>query len=269
MRAALHQPHQPHLRERPLPPAPTGPAERRHIGRGVRHVKGRAVQRHQPQPAIPRPLGRLGRQRPGDLDEQFPQRPGAKPLPGPGDRAFVWHLPAPLPAAHPGQPLDQQPHDLLVAHLGEQAHGQDVVDHYPGGQQPLAPLGPATLSDHPIHQLGREGPGQHPDRDPIRQVGYDRWLDLASAWHPRVLTSGRRTLPAHKPPNPTALGLTLGLLWCHRYHVRAWSFLPSVPLTGSMQRSRGSLGQPQGAKSLTPLGAWSGRRRRRLARCAS
>ncbi len=176
MGAALHQPHQPHLRERPLPPATTRPAECRHIGRGVRHVEGRAIQRHQPQPPIPRPCRRLGGKRPGDLHEQLTQRPGSKPLPGPGDRALVRHLPDAPPAAHPGQPVYQQPHDLLVASLGEQAHRQRVVDHHPGRQQPLAPLAPAGLSDHPIHQLGREGPGQHPNRDPIRQAGYDRGL---------------------------------------------------------------------------------------------
>src|SRR5215212_833253 len=103
--------------------------------------------------------------------------------------------------------LDQQPHDLLVAHLSEQAHGQGVVDHHAGGQQPLALLGPPGPLDHPIHQLGREGPGQHPDRDPIRQAGHHRWLGLASARHPSVITSGRRTLPNRKPPNPTALCL--------------------------------------------------------------
>src|SRR6266536_1898881 len=141
------------------------------------------------------PGGRRGGKRPGDLDEQLPQRRRPKPLPGPGDRAFVGDLPGAPPAPGPGEPLDQQPHDLLVAHLGEQAHRQRVIDHHPGGQQPLALLGPATLGDHPIHQLGREGPGQHPDRDPIRQAGCDWWLGLAGAWHPSVITSGRRTLP--------------------------------------------------------------------------
>src|SRR4029453_3251142 len=75
-----------------------------------------------------------------------------------------------------------------------------VVDHHAGGQQPLALLSPTSLGDHPIHQLGREGRGQHPDRDPIRQAGRDRWLGLSGSWHPGVITSGRRTLPNRKPP---------------------------------------------------------------------
>jgi len=68
--------------------------------------------------------------------------------------------------------------------VGEQAHRQGVVDDYAGGQQPAALLGPAGPGGHPIHQLGREGLGQHPDRDPVRQAGRDRWLGLAGAWHP-------------------------------------------------------------------------------------
>src|SRR5829696_6780220 len=204
--AALHQPHQADLRERPLPAAACGPAERRHVGGRVRHVQGGPVQRDQPPPAIPRPLGRWGRQRPGDLREQRPQRRRPQPGPGAGDRALVGDLPAALPASGPRQALDQQPHDLLVAGLGNQAHGQGVVDHHAGGQQPPALLAPPGPLDHPIDQLGREALGQHPDRDPIRQAGRDRWLGLSSSWHPGVITSGRRTLPDRQPPNPTALG---------------------------------------------------------------
>jgi hypothetical protein len=150
----------------------------------VRHSSGTsrvvAVQRHQPPSPIPRPLHLPGRQRPGDLHKQRPQRRRSKPCPGPGDRTLVRDLPAALPAPGPRQPLHQQPLTLLA---------------------------PAGLGDHPIHQLGREGPGQHPDRDLIRQAGHDRWLGLAGAWHPRVITPdtgpypGRDTLvgPATTP----------------------------------------------------------------------
>jgi hypothetical protein len=195
MGAALHQPHQADLRERSLPAAACGPSERRQVGGRVRHVQGGAVQCQQPPPAIPPPLRLAGGQRPGDLGEQRPQRRWPQPCPGAGDRALVRDLPAASPASGPRQPLDQQPHDLLVAHLSEQAHGQGVVGDHAGGQQPLALLGPAGIGDHPIHQLGWEGLGQHPDRDPIRQARCDRWLGLADTRHRRVITSGHRTLP--------------------------------------------------------------------------
>jgi hypothetical protein len=135
----------------------------------------------------------------------------AQPCPGPGDRALVRDLPAALPASGPRQALDQHAHDLLVAHLGEQAHGQGGVEDHAGGQQPLALLGPAGLGDHPIHQLGREGPGQHPDRDPIRQARHDRWLGLAGSWHPRVITSGHQTLPGARPASGDATTPTVAI----------------------------------------------------------
>ena len=54
---------------------------------------------------------------------------------------------------------------------------------------------PLARGDHPIDQLRWEGPGQHSNRDPIRQMRQHRRPGLAGAWHPSVITSGRRTLP--------------------------------------------------------------------------
>jgi hypothetical protein len=74
----------------------------------------------------------------------------AQPGTGAGYRALVRNLPAPGPR----QALDQQPHDLLVAHQGEQAHGQGVGDDHAGGQQPPTLLGPPGPGEHPIHSSG-------------------------------------------------------------------------------------------------------------------
>src|SRR4029450_11576446 len=49
------------------------------------------------------------------------------PSPPPGSPPRPRALPGSPPAPRPGQPLGQQPGDLLVADLAEQAHGQHVV----------------------------------------------------------------------------------------------------------------------------------------------
>jgi hypothetical protein len=166
-----------------------GPPEGGLVGGGVGHVQGRPVDRQHPPAPIPRPGGARCRKRPSDLGEQRLQWPSAKPLPGTGDRLGGRHLPGAPPAPGPRQPLGQQPGDLLVGLPTNQRQRQHQVDHHPGRQQPVPPLPPTRLVDHPVHQLWWERRGQHTDRDPIRQPLLDGRLDLAHSRHP--LTSGR------------------------------------------------------------------------------
>jgi site-specific DNA recombinase len=193
--AALGHPDHADLREGGLL-APMGlrPAKRPLVGLGIRHVQGRPVDRQHPPAPIPRPLRLLAGKRPGDLGEQPLQHLRPKPLPGPGDRLGRGDLPRSAPVTRPPQPAHQQPGDLLVGLPAEQRHRQHQVDHHPGGQQPMPPLPPARLGDHPIHQLRRERRSQHPDRDPIRQPLLHRRLDLTRSWHPPS-SRGGRTLP--------------------------------------------------------------------------
>ena len=110
-----------------------------------------------------------------------PARPGVHPavrvqLPGQQVRA------APLVV----QPVGQLGHHLPVPAVPapEQPQREHEVHHQPGRQQP-APLLPRPRHlDGLIDQLRRERPGQHPDRDPVRQ--------------PPVRRQTLRTIMSHK-----------------------------------------------------------------------
>ena len=69
------------------------------------------------------------------------------------------------------QPVGQLGHHLPVAAVPapEQPQCQDEVHDQTGRQQPAADLPGSRRPDHLIHQIRRERPGQHPDRDPVRQ----------------------------------------------------------------------------------------------------
>ena len=74
------------------------------------------------------------------------------------------------------QPVGQLGHHLPVPAVPapEQPQGQHEVHHQPGRQQP-APLLPNPGRVHRrIHQHRRENPGQHTDRDPVRQPAVRR-----------------------------------------------------------------------------------------------
>ncbi len=195
VRAALGQCHHPHLREGgPLAPVGRGATEPCVVLLAVRHVERGPVDRHQTPTAVPGTDGGFGRHGLGGLLEQRLQRLRSELDPGPGDRRGRRHLPRPRPAPGPRETLGQQPRDLLITLPGEQAHGQDEVDHHPGRKQPIALPGLPALLDNPVHQLRRERPRQQSDRDPVRQSLVRRRLDLSRAWHPGTSWTG--SLPA-------------------------------------------------------------------------
>ena len=165
------------------------------VGRLVRHVRRRPVDRDDPQPAAEHPRRPLLPDRPRDLLEQEPDRCRAELAAAPRQRRDVRRLPPP-PAArvHPaarvqllpcqqvtGAPLMVQAVGQLGHHLPvpavpapEQPQGQHEIHHQPRRQQP-SPLLPGPGRVHRrIHQLRRENPGQDTDRDPVRQPAVRR-----------------------------------------------------------------------------------------------
>jgi hypothetical protein len=70
VRAALGQIYHLDLRKGARPPIRGVPTEDRSIGRRVRHIFSRAIERHQPPAEEKRPVGLLGRQRLADPVEQ-------------------------------------------------------------------------------------------------------------------------------------------------------------------------------------------------------
>ena len=184
----------PDLRERPVTGLVGRTAEMLVVGRLVRHVRRGPVDRDHPQPAAEHPRRPVIPDRPRNLLEQEPDRCRAELAAAPRQRGDVRRLPPP-PAAgvHPavrvqppgqqvtGAPLVIQPVGQLGHHLpvpavpaAEQPQGQHEVHHQPRRQQP-APLLPDPGRVHRrIHQLRRENPGQHTDRDPVRQPAVRR-----------------------------------------------------------------------------------------------
>ena len=152
----------PDLRERPVPGLVGRAAEVLVVRLAVRHVRGRPVDRDDPQPAAGHPGGTVIPDRPRDLLEQEPDRRRAELAAAPRQRGDV-RRPPPPPAARidpaarvqllPGQqvtgaPLMVQPVRQLGHHLpvpavpaAEQPQRQHEVHHQPRRQQP-APLLP-------------------------------------------------------------------------------------------------------------------------------
>ena len=177
------------LRERAVPGLIRGPPEERGVLLAVRHVRRGPVHRDHPQPAAEDARRAARARRPRRVLEQHPDRVGAQ-LPAPARQRGDVRLPPPpaLPRIDPAvrvQPPGQQvraaplavqavrqlQHHLPVPAVPapEQPQGQHEIRHQPGRQQP-APLLPRPRHlDDLIDQLRRERPGQHPDRDPVRQ----------------------------------------------------------------------------------------------------
>ena len=78
-------------------------------------------------------------------------------------------MPFPFPGRQPGKALRQLPHDLFVRVAVKQGQREHEVNRHPGGQQPFPLLPPAGLREHVLDQLARDQPGQHAQRDPVRQ----------------------------------------------------------------------------------------------------
>jgi hypothetical protein len=177
------------LRERPIPGGIRGPPEVLGVCRRVGHVGGGAVHGHHPQPAAEHPGRVRGADRAGDLVEQHMQRVGAQPGPRPRQRGDVrWPPPPPVtgldPAVrveHPAEQLlaaaaviqrvHQLDHDPPVAAVRapEQPQREHEIDDQPSGQQPATQLPGVGGGHYPVHQLGRERPGQRANRYPVGQ----------------------------------------------------------------------------------------------------
>ena len=135
-------------------------------------------------PSFPRPAGQRG-------DVRLlppPALPGIHPaarvqLPGQQVRA------APLVI----QAVGQLGHHLPVPAVPapEQPQRQHEIHHQPGRQQPAALLPRPRRLDDLIDQVRRERPGQHPDRDPVRQPAVRRQTLSTIMSHKTV------TLPHH------------------------------------------------------------------------
>ena len=181
--------HPPDLRERAVPGLVRRPAEERVILLAVRNVRHGPVYRHDPQPAAEHPRRPVRSRRPRHLLEQHPDRclpelaaaprqrrdvrlPPPPAVPG-IDPAVLVQLPgqqvsaAPLVVQAVGQLGHHQPVPAVPA--PEQPQGQHEVHHQPRRQQPPALLPGSRRLNDLINQIRRERPGQHPDRDPVRQ----------------------------------------------------------------------------------------------------
>ena len=212
----------PHLRERPVPGLVGRAAEVLVVDLAVRHVRGRPVDRDDPQPAAEHPRRPLVPDRPRDLLEQEPDRCRAELAAAPRQRGDVRRPPPPpLPRVHPaarvqllpgqqvtGAPLMVQPVGQLGHHLPvpavpapEQPQRQHEIHHQPRRQQPAPLLPRPGILHRGVHQLRRENPGQHTDRDPVRQPAVRRQPLRTIMCHktvtiPRqVLTQGHWALP--------------------------------------------------------------------------
>ena len=78
-------------------------------------------------------------------------------------------MPFPFPYRQPGKALHQFPHDLLIRIAVKQCEREHEIDHGPGRQQPFPLLPAPRLREHVLDQLPRDEPGQHAQRDPVRQ----------------------------------------------------------------------------------------------------
>ena len=214
----------PHLRERPIPGLVGRTAEERVVRLAVRNVRCRSVHRDDPQPAAEHARCPRVPDRPRDLLEQEPDRCRAELAAAPRQRGDVRRLPPPpLPRVHPppgvqllpgqqvtGAPLMVEPVGQLGHHLPvpavpapEQPQRQHEVHHQPRRQQP-APLLPRPGRVHRgVHQLRRENPGQHTDRDPVRQPAV--WGEpFRTIMRHETVTIPRHTLTQGHCPNALA-----------------------------------------------------------------
>ena len=144
-------------------------AEPFRVGGGVGALELDPVDGHQPPPGEPGPGGGQLRARHRGPLEQLPQRLAAQPLAGLGQRGGGRHVPFPFPDGQEGKALHQLPHDLFVGIAVEKGEREHEIHHGPRGQQPFPLLPPPRLREHLIDQLTGDQPGQHAQRDPVRQ----------------------------------------------------------------------------------------------------
>ena len=195
----------------------------------VRHVRDRSVHRDDPQPAAEHPGSAICPCWPRYLLEQHPDRFCAQLAAAPRQGGDVRLLPPPaLPGIRPavrvqllpgqqvrGAPLVIQAVGQLGHHLPvpavpapEQPQRQHEIHHQPRRQQP-APLLPDPRRVHGrIDRIRRESPGQHPDRDPVRQ--------------PPVRRQPLRTIMSHKTVTISHNALKQGH-WVQGHRPRLWS----------------------------------------------
>ena len=221
--------HPPDLRERAVPGLVRRPAEER----GVllccpARPSWTRPSRHDPQPAAEDARRAVRARRPRHVLEQHPDRVRAQ-FPAPArQRGDVRLLPPPAlprvdPAVRvqlPGQqvraaPLVVQAVRQLGHHLPvpavpapEQPQGQHEIRHQPRRQQP-APLLPRPRHlDDLIDQLRRERPGQHTDRDPVRQPPVRRQPLSTIMSHKTVTLSHQALRQGHCADGPPGYGRT-------------------------------------------------------------
>ena len=166
------------------PSAPVGPAT---CSNSIRTGSG---------PSLPRPR---------DSEEMFGcrhRRPCPASTQPPGSSYPRQQVrPAPLVV----QAVGQLGHHLPVPAVPapEQPQGQHEIHHQPGRQQPppLLPR-PGDLDDL-IHQLRRERPRQHPDRDPVRQPAVRRQTLRTIMSHKTVTISHQALRQGHWAGGPS------------------------------------------------------------------
>lgn len=143
------------------------------VGRGAGDVQRGAVPGDQ-QPERERARGRRRGQRAAAPLEQYLQRLGAQPLPGPGQgrtrgqalHAHARQVPQLLRQRAQNRPISRRPGTVGTA---EQAQGQDEVDHGAGRQQTAAALGAATVLHDLVHQPGSDLLGEYAETDVLTE----------------------------------------------------------------------------------------------------
>ena len=104
------------------------------------------------------------------------------------------------------QPVRQLGHHLPVPAVPapEQPQRQHEIHHQPRREQPSPLLpGPGRVNRR-IHQLRRENPGQHTDRDPVRQPAVRREPFRTVMRHETVTIPPETLRQGHWPPGPRA-----------------------------------------------------------------
>jgi hypothetical protein len=182
--ATLGEGHHPELGVRGTLPAPGArPTEVRGVGLCVGHIERRAVQAHEPEaPVEGASCGRRG-ERPAGPREQLGERRAPEACPRLADGGLAGDLPVRGPARSPGEALGEAAEHLLVARLGEEGHGEDVVDDEARRQEPVALFAGAGGLDHRVDERRREGCREHPERDVVGEALVVPGLQLSCAWH--------------------------------------------------------------------------------------
>ena len=182
------------LRERPVTGLIRRTAEMRGVRRLVRHVRRRPVHRDDPQPAAEHPRRPLIPDRPRDLLEQEPDRCRAELARGPATakrcsaastaarrpRPPSRPGPAPRPAGHRRAADRTARRPAWSSPARTRSSGPGTSTRPARSTSPAGPAAAGAAAPNPgrvhrrIHQQRRENPGQHTDRDPVRQPAVRR-----------------------------------------------------------------------------------------------